>query len=407
MIGMDPALKDEALFYEGPIIVTVHGTFAARDTSAGDSWWQRGSDFQRSVADQTYPAKEPFFLPFHWSGANREDSRRSASRVFRKEIREIARNRSGLVILAHSHGGNVVRSGLIGLSKDMKKNMHVVSFGTPFISPRYRLGQKFAVLGGLIGMILMLLIGIGSLAFGKNVQLVLLGAAGAIAVSYIYDLLRIAIRHRLEKPSTEGWTAIHHVSDEAIAALADPDEKNLKIVGANDIAGIIKRMFIVFCLLEAGAIAGILLGELPTWGPILLVTLTSLVLSNFVMLLFLRPTSDFLERVINRIFRRLIWKQSFGLSFFDNTPTCHKLPVVDSTSAIREIEYDDADFGSSKRVDRAFELEKLFMLLLTTGAPEEGNAAFQRFSNDMLIHNNYFTDEAALTEVVGVVERII
>ena len=59
------------------VVILVHGTYAARSSDEGDSWWQRGSEAWKGLRRRLPQQAQ---LPergrlFHWSGENSERSR--------------------------------------------------------------------------------------------------------------------------------------------------------------------------------------------------------------------------------------------------------------------------------------------------------------------------------------------
>lgn len=88
-------------------IITVHGTFASHPSDHGDAWWQKDSPFIRAVS--TRLQNTPTIIPFHWSGSNKElDRREAGDELFHLISREIEADSSPIVLISHSHGGNVV-----------------------------------------------------------------------------------------------------------------------------------------------------------------------------------------------------------------------------------------------------------------------------------------------------------
>src|SRR5262249_53978980 len=88
-------------------IITVHGTFASDPSDHGDAWWQEGSPFIRDVS--VLVQNTLTVIPFHWNGHNNElDRRKAGDELFRLILREADGDSSPIVLISHSHGGNVV-----------------------------------------------------------------------------------------------------------------------------------------------------------------------------------------------------------------------------------------------------------------------------------------------------------
>ena len=97
-------LRDNPERIVRPVVVCVHGTFAAADVRHGDEWWQSGSDFAKALGDE----KDVDFFQFHWSGANSEYARMQAGIRLWMFLNQLEDLEIPYSILAHSHGGSVV-----------------------------------------------------------------------------------------------------------------------------------------------------------------------------------------------------------------------------------------------------------------------------------------------------------
>lgn len=402
--GFDQDLLQKALHHKGALVITVHGTFAGADSSHGEKWWQKESSFHKKLQDRVWHKRLPFFLPFHWSGANKEQERKKSSKQFKKDIKQLLNHHSSVNIIAHSHGGNVVVDGVRTLPEQLRQRIRVISFGTPFIFPRYRMGRKFLSFGTLVLATIILLVGIGSLAFGPYVRGIFAGVGLAILGAFLHDVLRQYFRRRQERKNIDGWVVVYHSADEAIAALEHPDRKNLTVLSERDVKRLIWLSFAAGVLISVTTIALMWLGEFQTWGPIILTLSFSLSIACATAIVFGHRAASIIAKSFNGFFQRMVWKQSFGLSFFDNTPQCSRLPIM-ASDVVRDVEFTGDDFGASNHQDRAFELHRVFMKIIRDGAPEAESDVFRRLSNDLLIHNNYFAAEEAMDEVVRVIEK--
>ncbi|BBQ83561.1 TPA: hypothetical protein I9Y23_004340 [Kluyvera ascorbata] len=95
----DGTISDEDIGASTIIIHLVHGTF---ETEA--SWTKPGSAMRQAIADKLPTAK---FMRFCWSGANTPKARTLAAKELAAKIERSPSQHH--YIIAHSHGGNIVR----------------------------------------------------------------------------------------------------------------------------------------------------------------------------------------------------------------------------------------------------------------------------------------------------------
>lgn len=115
-------------------VISVHGTFSGRghfdsEDAANAQFFCEQSEFAKTLKDDLPVAQ---WHEFGWKGTNLESDRRKGSRRFAKFLKNLnVPPEDEILILAHSHGGNVA---LDGLRKQPVKNpISLYSFGTPFI----------------------------------------------------------------------------------------------------------------------------------------------------------------------------------------------------------------------------------------------------------------------------------
>ncbi len=115
-------------------IVLVHGTFGQES-----NWFRRGSHFRINLDRKLNESGiSPIFSEFVWSGKNGHEARHDASRCLAEQL---AKTKLGehytTYVIAHSHGGNILRN---ALRKMNKSNLPggIVTLGTPFIFARRR-----------------------------------------------------------------------------------------------------------------------------------------------------------------------------------------------------------------------------------------------------------------------------
>ncbi len=114
-------------------IITVHGTFAGRDyldaRKADQEFYAEASNF---AADLKRGLNIKNWHEYTWSGNNLESDRQKAGKKFWKFLKsEKFAPTDKLVILAHSHGGNVALEGL--RKRPIDNDVWLYTFGTPFI----------------------------------------------------------------------------------------------------------------------------------------------------------------------------------------------------------------------------------------------------------------------------------
>jgi hypothetical protein len=148
------------LFRDGPAdetVLVIHGTFANAGGPAGDlatlPWWR--GDFCRRLdallASQGSGARcwahrmieKPsssrfgggFYEPFAWTGDNSEFARRTAAVALANELQTLEQDSEirRYHIVAHSHGGNVLRQAVWLMPERPKKIAAVAYLGTPFL----------------------------------------------------------------------------------------------------------------------------------------------------------------------------------------------------------------------------------------------------------------------------------
>lgn len=111
------------------VFITVHGTW-----SSECAWYMPGGDFfdalEKSVLDN-----DGVVIPFSWSGANSVDAREKAGRNLAKIIDSYDGSSARIIVVAHSHGGNVA----LLASHALKKNKIDILYtlGTPINSSIY------------------------------------------------------------------------------------------------------------------------------------------------------------------------------------------------------------------------------------------------------------------------------
>ena len=160
----------------GIVTLVIHGTFAAEE-----AWWRLGTCAQPKFADrleqalQSRGVKGPLWKPalefgfgyskFQWSGENSHSERVKAARKLADSVEALASKFKAsatvpldVVLVAHSHGGNVALEALRNWPTNARL-CSLVLLGTPFIVsvPSARIVRLYvaSVVIGLIGTLLL------------------------------------------------------------------------------------------------------------------------------------------------------------------------------------------------------------------------------------------------------------
>lgn len=83
------------------VFITVHGTWGA-----SESWYVPGGDFFDSL-ENSAQCYDGTVVPFRWSGKNHPDERKKAAHHLAKLIQTYDETNTSIVLITHSHGGNV------------------------------------------------------------------------------------------------------------------------------------------------------------------------------------------------------------------------------------------------------------------------------------------------------------
>ena len=158
------------------LVVTVHGTWGRGVTGAADPthwsskvyWWHHDSafaaDLRREMVKRGLRADLTEIIPFAWSGANSIRARARAADDFATWLarERAARGNPDTTIIAHSHGGNVIRKAVISTTDAL----NVVTLATPFaeiapddeFGPGPANGVRFALIALAAAILFVLLV---------------------------------------------------------------------------------------------------------------------------------------------------------------------------------------------------------------------------------------------------------
>lgn len=217
-----------------PLIVTVHGTFAADASDDGEHWWQRGSAFTSALAESLAAKGFPHVSvqPFHWSGLNSDQARLRAAAELAGVIAAAKRSERPVAVLAHSHGGNVLMEALVQ-RRTRRPLAAVLTLGTPFFTRRLKplpaLIASFKVLLGLAvapAMLMYAWMALPTALDGSRIELIVLPLTILAFVIWTFASgTRSLMRQRRAKQrarmaiSPERWLVIQSPRDEAMRLL--------------------------------------------------------------------------------------------------------------------------------------------------------------------------------------------
>jgi len=214
----------------GEVVVTVHGTADGQEDEAHPRWWETQSEFEAALRRDDQGGYS--WLAFKWTGANRESERQWASVRLARLMDELLAHGCRILVITHSHGGNVVRTALCRMKNAKKSSIRVVAVAVPFF--RYARWQ-FSALGhlGAIGGALAfsgLVVGIFAwlCAMMLNYGLLALLLMVPFATIPIWSLSSLwrqigAVRRDVVRANSKApvgiWRCISSKNDEAVAFL--------------------------------------------------------------------------------------------------------------------------------------------------------------------------------------------
>jgi hypothetical protein len=119
-------------------IILIHGTWAHLFPSGALAWFEEGSSFQARLSEELTKRSHlhEFAEPFRWSGRNSIDARYIASGQLAERIKTENEDHPSdhILLVCHSHGGNVALLSLVWLKKHgYSIPISIVTMATPFL----------------------------------------------------------------------------------------------------------------------------------------------------------------------------------------------------------------------------------------------------------------------------------
>jgi hypothetical protein len=164
----------------GLIVFLVHGTWAK-----GALWIDPEGSLGSAISEAIPGA---LIKPFNWSGRNTLHARNRAAEALAAELEKFKRSDDRIVVVAHSHGGNVaVRA--VRLAQ-MHSRVELITLSTPFLLLRPRKLFRDGDLVVFSSFALIVQAALYSLIFGHGWTFFLLAEAAAVAVTILLFVMR-------------------------------------------------------------------------------------------------------------------------------------------------------------------------------------------------------------------------
>jgi len=110
-----------------PVVILVHGTIAPHKHAVKSKveWWLPGGEFFENLSQQAY-VRGHVVVPFTWSGIPRVADMEQGGIILARIIASYAVNEP-VIVVAHSHGGNVFMKALQELHHSFRKQIPALS----------------------------------------------------------------------------------------------------------------------------------------------------------------------------------------------------------------------------------------------------------------------------------------
>jgi hypothetical protein len=443
-------------------IITVHGTFASQPSDHGEAWWQKDSAFIRAVSERLQNTLT--IIPFHWSGRNSELDRRAAGdKLFQLILREIKDDSSPIVLISHSHGGNVVAFALDNfpyqereahkepmsvkrLTKEWFHEKYVnmrtaasagrvagwITVGTPFI--RFARRSRFRDLAHhsttiRYSIVALLLVALGLLTWPRSVGIVFLlfgYLAFFLALGQIIDTSpRVSPSMNRGKSAAlllNRWLGISSRLDEAFWSLQTSIRQSIRIPGRviADSLAISATFFIdiaflasmVYACATNPALLGSIFGSRQFTLTLSQILAAAMIVVAYVgALLLVRPVVRRLIEPIcgaflTRTFANVVKGAAFGVDPATILPTSvERMPQWAPRECLMLDEAADERILMGIRPDREAFVASVYGLI---GEGREMSALVDvAFRDPLLVHNRYFGEETVIATVVKFIEESV
>ncbi len=428
-------------------VVTVHGTFSGRKNipdpvAADQEFFSSKSDFAKTLKTQL---EIKSWHEYEWGGANLESDRRRASRKFGRFISGLNLGPGeDLLVLAHSHGGNVALDGL--RHAPISNRISLYTFGTPFIwkETRFFLSALAIILPNIVFFLavlaMALVIGLGHLQylaygvplveiprgpaanaffanFNKTLAIPVACLISALAAFFliIWPLKKSRYRARFKYEDLERFrlARVWRTDDEAIAMLASEPNIAVPISIFNSFFRFVSAaLFVGFVLwavrdgylqvqeFRSNIDSNLSFNEILPFGAEkiglgLSVLLTLMAIYPIIQFVFKKPLTWIMSRPVNSLLRKTAMGEDGYIRIDANhRPDIPRQFVTELNESHKDME---AIMDEVKKIsdDYLVEHRTAIMRTLSTGDGYLQDILHDTDLTKSLIHCNYFTNAMA------------
>ena len=415
------------------LIVSVHGTFAGKANlkknykKPKDEWWHVGHTFaQKLKAQLENKFTSVIWKDFQWTGANSDRDRRAAADQLYTDLEGYMAGGTydRVILLAHSHGGNVVNYMLDAHDEDL--NVEIYTFGVPFIHLRNMFWPTliftfFNLLFSFIGS-LMIIETLAQIVFSDR-QNWYSGKWESMnfwkLIPVIFALMFIGwliaqrqqfkqYRGRNHGKLRNSYSLIFHAEDEAIASLSSPPKRVHNFSFVIKILSAILAFVMFLWLFYLFSVKGVE-GELPEYFSTIILVENAKAIFLFAAIAYftmksLRFLMTFFGEHIDKFFSRILNGFLFNSSLGNDTgrvKTMSCFPQVpDPSKNYLEIKDPELDriFMDIAEVTTDALGETKSKILRQVSSTTDIMSALENNRLDVakvLIHCNYFTTDMA------------
>jgi PGAP1-like protein len=137
--------------------VLIHGTFSLR------RWARDPNGPMRTAIAARIPTAR--FEPFEWNGWHSQSARNRAAKRLRALLADLKRNHQKIVVIGHSHGGNVGLQAIQDFGYPTDDSLTLITLATPFLYARSASETRNlrAVVAGALALVFLTSVGIISI----------------------------------------------------------------------------------------------------------------------------------------------------------------------------------------------------------------------------------------------------